>query len=333
MPSTVSEIFSAAGLQPAGSQLWGTPIPESGPGVYVVALTADPADRSGALADAPIDPALVQELLDVRPELRLDGMRPDAPLLTARLSAFWFPDEVALYVGLAGTSVRNRVGAYYRSPLGARRPHSGGWFLKTLQNLDALHVHHAPCEDPVRAEHLMLTAFSAGVSPTSAEGLHDPELPIPFANLEWPRTRRKDHGITGARGPRPRDPAAVPAPATPADGEHARPGAPPPPAATPATTTTPAPAPARHTQRVTAADLHDGRIRFPRATKALLPAERAYVDVVLRGSTLQCLWDPRTGPRKERSGVLSVPRDVLDGLVSEDEVLVVSGQDARVVLD
>jgi hypothetical protein len=313
MPSTVSEIFSAAGLHLAGSQPWGTPIPESGPGVYIVGLSADPDDISAALPDAPIDPALTQELLDVRPELRLDGLRPDAQLLAARLAAFWLPDEVILYIGLAGTSVCNRVGAYYRSPLGARRPHSGGWFLKTLTNLEALHVHHAPCADPVQAEHQMLAAFSAGVSPDSAARLHDPELPIPYANLEWPRTRRKDHGITGARGPRPRD-TTEPAPSN---------GAP----------VTPGTAAPRHTQRVTAADLQGGRIRFPRATKALFPAERAFVDVVLRGNPVQCLWDPRTGPAKERSGILSVPREVLDGLVSEDEVLVVSGQHERVVLD
>ncbi|MCW3017393.1 MAG: hypothetical protein JWO02_4485 [Solirubrobacterales bacterium] len=318
MPSTVSEIFSAAGLRPAGSQPWGTPIPESGPGVYVVALTADPSDVTAALAEAPVDPVRTQELLDIRPELRLDGMRPDARLLTERLAAFWLPDEVVLYIGLAGTSVRNRVGAYYRSPLGARRPHSRGWFLKTLVNLDSLSVHHAPCADPAQAEHAMLEAFSAGVAPATGARLHDPEMPIPFANLEWPRARRKEHGITGARGARP-GASTVPSP-THGGGANG-------------TAVTLPPASPRHTQRVTAADLHDGRIRFPRAAKALFPPERAFVDVVLRGSHLQCLWDPGTGPTKERSGVLNVPRDVLDSLVSVDEVLVVSGQAQRVVLD
>lgn len=138
---------------------------------------------------------------------------------------------------------------------------------------------------------------------------------MPFANLEWPRARRKEHGIIGARGSRPRVDAPA---ATAADGSTG-----------PATN----PAAPRHTQRVTAADLQDGRIRVPRATKALLPSEPAFVDVELRGNRLQCLWDPRSGPKKARSGVLRVPRDVLDSLVSEDEVLRVRGQDARVVLD
>ncbi len=296
MPSSVTAIFSAAGLRVAGTNPWGTPIDESGPGVYLVSLTADPDSMDGALDEAPIDPACVQALLDTRPELRLDGMRPDAPLLTQRLAAFWFPDEVVLYVGFAGMSVRNRVGAYYRSPLGARRPHSGGWFLKTLRGLDGLWVHHAPCDDPVAAEHRMLEAFSAGVTPSVASALHDPELPIPFANREWPQGRRKEHGITGARGPL----------ATATD--------------------------VRHTQRITAADLRDGRVRVPRAAKTVFPDEPAVVEVDLRGTHLRCEWDPGTGGKREHAGVLAIPREVLDALVSQDEVLVVSGRDTRVRL-
>jgi hypothetical protein len=312
MPSTVSGIFSAAGLHVAGSAPWGTPIDESGPGVYVVALDADPDSTVGALAQPPVDRDRVEALLETRPELRLDGMRPDAALLAERLAGFWLPDEVVLYIGFAGTSVRNRVGAYYRSPLGARRPHSGGWFLKTLSNLERLVVHHAPCEDPLAAEHRMLEAFSTAVTPAVAASLHDPELPIPFANREWPQGRRKEHGITGARGPLPAVSAGTPGD-THGGGRDAG-GSP------------------RHTLRITAADLRDGRIRLPRASKALLPEAAGVVEVELRGQRLRCDWDPGRGGKRERSGVLRVPRDVLDGLVSEDEVLLVSGHDSRIIL-
>lgn len=310
MPSTVRELFAAAGVTLAGTAPWGTPIPEHGPGVYLVTSSADPDGRADGPADAPIDLARVQELLDVRPELRLDGMRPDAALLAGRLAAFWLPAETVLYAGLAGTSVGNRVGAYFRSPLGARRPHSGGWFVKTLRDLASFHVHYAPCEDPVVAEDAMLRAFSAAVDPAVAAALHDPQLPIPFGNLEWPQGRRKEHGIKGARGPLTPDATARDA-AGPGDG-----GVPP-----------------ARTQRVSPADLKSGRIRFPRAAKAHFPGERAYVDVTLRGRALQCLWDPRSGPPRERSGVLAVPAEVLDTLVSADEILAVDGAGPRVVLD
>lgn len=32
--------------------------------------------------------------------------------------------------------------------LGARSPHAGGWFMKTLSVLGELHVHYATCSDP-----------------------------------------------------------------------------------------------------------------------------------------------------------------------------------------
>lgn len=298
MPTTVAEALSAAGLRVAGTTPWGTPIDESGPGVYVVSLTADPDSTAGALPEAPIDLGRVDALLAARPELRLDGMRPDTTLLARRLASFWLADETILYLGLAGTSVRNRVGAYYRSPLGARRPHSGGWFLKTLTALDGLWVHHAPCADPIAAEDRMLAAFTAGVTPAVAAGLHDPTLPLPFANLEWPKGVRKAHGIEGARGP-------LPAGSDPVGG-----------------------AGLRHTQGVTAADLREGRLRVPRATKALFPAEPGTVAVRLRGHAMQGEWDPGTGARRERSGVLRVAPDVLDGLVTTGEVLLVRAAEA-----
>lgn len=141
----------------------------------------------------------VAELLEVRPEMRLDGRRPSPDDLAARLAAFWLPDETVVYIGLAGTSVRRRLSAYYRTPLGARRPHSGGWFLKMLAGLDSFYVHVASAPEPKRAEAEMLRFFCSQVSAASKQRLHDPEHPFPFANLEWPPGTRKRHGITGAR--------------------------------------------------------------------------------------------------------------------------------------
>ena len=100
------------------------------------------------------------------------------------------------------TSLSQRVAQYYATPLGARRPHAGGHFLKTLSNLDQLHVHDAVSPDPPRSEHLMLEAFCAAVSTDTRNALHDPEHPFPFANLEWPAGTRKRHGVTGGREPR-----------------------------------------------------------------------------------------------------------------------------------
>lgn len=135
-----------------------------------------------------------------RPELTVDGSRGTPASLAERVAEFWRPDENILYVGLAGTSLASRVGAYYKTKLGHRSPHAGGWFLKLLDNLAALHVHYATADDPDLAENLMLSAFVAGVSADTRSGLRDPDHPFPFANLEWPKAVRKNHGIRGATG-------------------------------------------------------------------------------------------------------------------------------------
>jgi hypothetical protein len=117
VPSTVVEAFAPAGLRPAGAVRWGTPIPLDAPGVYVVALTDDAGSFDGALAEPPIDLGALDRLLVARPELRLDRSRPSARSLADRLGAFWLPDEVVVYEGLAGTSVRRRIRQYYATPL------------------------------------------------------------------------------------------------------------------------------------------------------------------------------------------------------------------------
>src|SRR4051812_22845533 len=79
-------------------------------------------------------------------------------------------------------SVRKRVGQYYRTPVGAAKPHAGGWWLKALTLLPELHVHYAATPDYVEAEKAMLREFTKRVSAASKAALHDPERPMPFAN-------------------------------------------------------------------------------------------------------------------------------------------------------
>ncbi len=202
MSTTVAQLFDAAGLRAGGVVRWGAPLPEGRPGVYVVALGDDPGSVAAAQAECPLSMDAVRRLLDVRPELRVDGRRPAEADLAARLAACWLADEVVVYVGLAGTSLARRVRDFYKTPLGARGPHAGGWPLKTLAVLEDLSVHYAVCDDVDDAERAMLSLFMRRVDPVSRAALCDPDVPLPFANLEAPRAPRKRHGITGARQPK-----------------------------------------------------------------------------------------------------------------------------------
>ena len=311
MPTSVAELFAAADLTPSGPVRWGAPIQEGGSGVYAVSLTSEPDSIRGSLAEPILDRRGIATWLDHAPALTLDGGRPTATDLGVRIARFWLPDEVVLYIGLA-TSLRSRVRGYYRTPLGARRPHSGGYFLKVLENLGDLWVYYAPHPDPSAAESLMLRRFCSGVSDRSKLAIHDPAHPFPFANLEWPPGVRKSHGIRGARGvvgARRASPTEQPLIASVAvTGRAPRAGS-------------------GRTQPVTAADRAAGRIRIPSSgaapTKSLLPPDNSIMDIVLPGSRLRVRWTPRMEPDRERSGIISVGAE-LRGLVGVNEVLEVT---------
>ena len=310
MPTTVADAFSASGLVRQAVVRWGTRPPTGESGVYVVALT-DSANTIGPTSPkAPLATEAFESWLRVCPELTLDGARPTVEQLTRRIRGFWLADETILYVGLA-TSLSSRLGAYYRTPIGARRPHSGGYFLKLLAKLDQLWVHYAPTADPDGAEDEMLGRFCANVSDESKRSLIDPAHPFPFANLEWPPGVRKSHGLRGARERRAQGPARIrtfPRAAT-------------------VRTISEAVAGAHPTQRVTAADLRAGQIRIPSVgsapTKTLFPRAKSEIELNLRGRLVRGSWDPRMGPDRERSGVLRIG-PALRSLVQENDVLAVA---------
>ena len=290
---TVRDVFAAAGLTPSAAVPWGSKVALDAPGVYVVASMGQ-ADVALGLESAPISRAAVDELLAVRPELLLDGARPTPDELTSRLASMWLPGEPVLYIGMASSSVHDRVASYYNTKVGARSPHAGGWPLKTLSILKELSVFVASSSDPERAEALMLAAFVAGVPAIATINHCDPARVMPFANLEYPTGTNKRHRISGAREPRQRKDRA-------ADRAIREPSLPTPMAVNATATTQP----------VTEKDIAGGRIRIPAASKAAFPVVRQRLQIELRGRRLDVAWDPRTGPDRERSGVLSVPRDDL----------------------
>lgn len=182
---------------------WGAPVPATGPGVYLVSANRDPDDMHGeAVQRLGVSPAAVGELLTNCPRLRLDGVQPTASALLRRLEAMRPPGEPVLYIGLAGSSVSTRTGQYYRTPLGAAKPHAGGWPLKCLGRLDQLWVHFASCVAVKAVERTMLRVFAEQIDGRTASLLVDPAAPLPFANLEYftreGRRVRKQHGISGA---------------------------------------------------------------------------------------------------------------------------------------
>jgi transcription elongation factor GreA len=199
-PTTAARLFRDVGLLPDGPAPWGRPVAARGPGVFVVELP-------GPLAAAPIELTRVGKWIERVPELRLDGARPTSRALSARIASFWLPDQVVLYVGTAASSLGRRIAAMEATPLGDRRPHAGGHWLRTLDLPAGTSVWWASTEAVEEYEDALLAAFADGVDAGDGGG-GGTRLILPFANLRLPTGERRATGLTGSLLPEPVAPAA-----------------------------------------------------------------------------------------------------------------------------
>ncbi|MGH2511254.1 MAG: transcription elongation factor GreA [Candidatus Limnocylindrales bacterium] len=186
-----AELLRSVGLLADGPVRWGSPVRATGPGIYLVELAAP-------LKAAPIDHTALGLWLERVPGLTLDGVRPTPRDLANRLAEFWLPDETVVYVGMTNVSVGGRVGALVNTPLGDRRPHAGGHWLKTLAVLADTRVWWAATAAPEEYEDALLSAFAQGVSADTRAALRDAGVVLPFANLQTVTNERRQHGIRGA---------------------------------------------------------------------------------------------------------------------------------------
>lgn len=199
-------LFSWAALKAEGSVRWRVPLPETRPGVYVI------ASHIPAGPDIPLDREKIGNWMQIASGMTLDGQAaPSIDALRTRLARYWQPGETILYVGLAGKSLRKRIDQFYKHKVGHNKPHSGGFWLKLLNDewLSSVSVYWATTGQPDLCEYQMLRGFAERRVGLSGDGPHIlPELVphIPFANVQielpenLPGARRKalkPHGLKG----------------------------------------------------------------------------------------------------------------------------------------
>ena len=160
----------------------GTPCNCQGSGIYIVSTSTDSGSNLGVTPEPRFDNPAIQRWIDRLPEFTIDGMKPTVKTLKKRLSEFWLPEENILYIGQTESSLSKRIGDYYRTELGARAPHSGGQWLKTLADLGSLSVYYVSVQNPKDKETALLKYFFEQAGK------------LPFANLKGP-TGKKQHGL------------------------------------------------------------------------------------------------------------------------------------------
>jgi hypothetical protein len=200
MPIAASQLFDQIGLEIKGIVRWGSPVPCKSSGVYAVSLCDDPERNAGLIPKAPVSNALVGRWIRYVPTFSFDGKpRPSPPIVAAFLASMWLPDESIVYLGKA-TCLKKRLRQFHKHTLGNPKPHAGGHWLKTLTILERMHIFFCECRSAAEAEDKekeALRAFVAQVSKRTLKGLYNAQLPIPFANREYPKGTRKQFRISG----------------------------------------------------------------------------------------------------------------------------------------
>lgn len=198
------DLLRGVGLIVDGPARWEERVSGRGPGVYLIEMPDAPEE-------APIDPALVRAWIERTPDLLLDGERPTPHQLTQRLASFWLPRVPVLFIGQAPRSIAGRLAAQQQTPLGVRRPFSGGHWLRTLRDTGKWRLWWAETEAIEEYADALETAFVDGLDQEVAASLPEGEVVMPFGNLESSSGVRRAHGITGALVDEPTAGAGSPA--------------------------------------------------------------------------------------------------------------------------
>src|SRR5262245_7103585 len=134
IPTTVRDVFRAAGLSPHGPVSWKERVPESAPGVYIISLTGSP---DTAASDLEFD------------KLGLPGYSME--------QSRWVPNQPVIYIGRTKRSLRQRLNEFYKHRYGERRPHRGGQIVTLLTC--PIWVFWAPTNECESAEDVMIKAL------------------------------------------------------------------------------------------------------------------------------------------------------------------------------
>jgi transcription elongation factor GreA len=200
---SAATLMRTVGLMADGPALWGRPVRQAAPGVYVVELQEP-------VPSPPLDLAAIGKWLERVPDLHLDGERPTSKDLQHRLNEFWLPSQPILFVGSTAGSVAGRVAAIAKTVPGDRRPASSGFWLHFLRTLGDLRVWWAATDAAEEYEDALLDAFAAGVPDAERAALRDASVVLPWATLRAPSGARKATGITNPLLPEVKAPEPPP---------------------------------------------------------------------------------------------------------------------------
>ncbi len=199
MSNSIQNLIKDLNYTNLGCVRWNTKIDNQDEGIYIISLTKD-INTNFALEECPISENIVRMWTEKVNGFIIDGEKSfDFETLKTRFSKYWLCDENIIYIGKANKRANskglgNRVSEFYRTEFGERKPHAGGHWIKLLENLNDLYVHHFNCKNPEIIEIKLLEKFQMNAS-EKTKLMFENDILLPFANLELGKSVRKKHNL------------------------------------------------------------------------------------------------------------------------------------------
>ncbi len=198
MPVTVKEIFNKVGLEPSVPLKWRNAISIKGNGVYIISSSSNSTMNTGITSSCKVNEEVFKKWKSFSPELNKKNLSTIKPIQT-EINKFWKPKENILYIGESSSETNGlakRVNQFYIHQVGWKGPHTGGYWLKLLSQLEELYVYYAVCDHPRDTEFKMLLHFIEQCTGKSFYDLQELGKHLPFANMKV--DFQKKHSISKA---------------------------------------------------------------------------------------------------------------------------------------
>ena len=196
MSVKIKQLFDSVGIKDYKTIKWedikSTDIPDKF-GVYIIELNE--------VQNQPVfDKSKINKWLSESGHVTINNIEATLKTVTTELKSHWIQDETILYIGQTSTSakgLKKRLKDFHSHQPGNKGPHSGGYWIKLLCDLNNFKVHYAMCENAYDVEFkmllkfVMLTANESDIMKIENLGQY-----LPFANLTADFDKR--HNIKGA---------------------------------------------------------------------------------------------------------------------------------------
>lgn len=196
MSIKAEEIFKAVGIDNYTKIKWGEikkhPIPNVS-GVYII-------ETSSTLTTPAFNGNTIKNWITLSGRIEIENKIAKEKDIIKSLSAHWHPSENIIYIGRSAISkkgLKKRLNDFYNHTPGNKGPHTGGFWLKLLDDIDNLNVYYAVHKNAEEVEFKMLMYFMMKMArEKDLLKIENMGKYLPFANLTAEIDKR--HNIKGA---------------------------------------------------------------------------------------------------------------------------------------